>query len=82
MCSKLFFSGNRKSAKDFFKLFDKKIFKYKQKIFLVYVIMSISFEAIGFFKMSTFEAKLTNCLKLLTTTAIFVSGSYKYKIEL
>ena len=58
-----------------FELYARKIFKYEQFFFLDYVDMSISFEAIGFLKMSTFAAKLTNCLKLLTTTAIFVLGS-------
>ena len=58
-----------------FEPYDRKIFKYKQKIFLVYIAKSISFEDIGIFKLRTFAAKLTICLKLLTTMAIFVLGT-------
>ena len=65
---------------DFFhlKLNARKTFKYKQKIFLVYVAKSISFVAIGNLKMRTFAAKLIICLKLLTPMAILVLGTQKF----
>ena len=42
----------------FLKLTAKKIYKYKEIFFLVYVAKSISFEVISFLKISTFAAFL------------------------
>ena len=58
-CSKLFnIFKNKSYFFTFIKLTTRKIFDYKEIIFLFYVAKSISFEVKSVLKISTFAAKL------------------------